>query len=147
MRRLLIARVPSVLISMLALVLAAAPARAVDVTVQVTTVGSARGVVRAEVCRAIEWLKDGCALTGMAPARPGSTVVVVHGVPPGIYAVVAWHDRNGNGKVDQNWLGIPTEGVGFSIDPALGLKGPRFGDSAVDVGPEGAAVDVHLRFE
>jgi uncharacterized protein (DUF2141 family) len=74
-------------------------------------------------------------------------VVIVHDVPPGIYAVVAWHDRNDNGKVDQNWLGIPQEGVGFSNDPALGLRGPRFSDSAIEVGPGGAVVDVHLKFE
>lgn len=128
-------------------ILAAAPAIAADVEVRVTTVASAKGVVRAEVCRAFEWLKNGCALTGVAPAQPGTTVVVVHGVPPGIYAIVAWHDRNNDNKVDQNWLGIPQEGVGFSNDPGLGVHGPRFSDSAVTIEPDGGVVGVHMKFE
>ena len=37
-------------------------------------------------------------------------------LPPGEYAAVAFHDGNGNGKVDSNLVGVPTEGFGFSND-------------------------------
>jgi len=47
-------------------------------------------------------------------------------IPPGTYAVAVIHDENMNGKLDTNWLGIPTEGYGFSND-AKGLIGvPSF---------------------
>jgi uncharacterized protein (DUF2141 family) len=32
-------------------------------------------------------------------------------LPPGTYALVAFHDENMNGKFDTNWLGIPKEGI------------------------------------
>lgn len=35
---------------------------------------------------------------------------------PGTYAIGVIHDENMNGKLDANWLGVPTEGYGFSND-------------------------------
>lgn len=35
-------------------------------------------------------------------------------LPPGDYAVSLFHDANRNGKLDKNFMGIPTEGYGFS---------------------------------
>ena len=47
-------------------------------------------------------------------------------IPPGTYAIAVIHDENVNGKLDTDWLGIPTEGYGFSRD-ARGLVGaPTF---------------------
>jgi uncharacterized protein (DUF2141 family) len=47
----------------------------------------------------------------------------------GTYAVALFHDQNGNGKLDRNWLGIPSEGVGFSNNPPI-LAGPPSFDAA-----------------
>ena len=44
-------------------------------------------------------------------------------IPPGTYALAVIHDENSNGKLDLNWLGVPTEGYGFSND-ATGVLGP-----------------------
>jgi uncharacterized protein (DUF2141 family) len=38
------------------------------------------------------------------------------GVAPGIYAVVLFHDENGDGKFNRDWFGLPEEGYGFSND-------------------------------
>ncbi len=47
-------------------------------------------------------------------------------IPPGTYAMAVIHDENMNGKLETNFLGIPTEGYGFSND-ARGLVGaPSF---------------------
>ena len=47
-------------------------------------------------------------------------------IPPGTYALAVVHDENMNGKLDTNWIRIPTEGYGFSND-ARGLLGaPSF---------------------
>jgi uncharacterized protein (DUF2141 family) len=43
-------------------------------------------------------------------------------IPPGTYALAVVHDENSNGKLDTNWLEVPTEGYGFSND-AKGLLG------------------------
>ena len=47
-------------------------------------------------------------------------------LPPGEYAVMAYHDKNENGKLDRNWIGMPREKVSLS-NRKLGEKGrPRF---------------------
>jgi uncharacterized protein (DUF2141 family) len=47
-------------------------------------------------------------------------------IPPGTYALAVTHDENTNGKLDTNWLGIPTEGYGFSNDAKALLSAPSF---------------------
>jgi uncharacterized protein (DUF2141 family) len=47
-------------------------------------------------------------------------------IPPGTYALAVFHDENMNGKLDTNWLGIPTEGYGFSNDVKALLGAPPF---------------------
>ncbi len=49
-------------------------------------------------------------------------------------AVSAYHDRNGNGKLDKNSFGLPTERYGFSNDPKRGFGPPSFEQTAIDVG-------------
>ncbi|MEM6294913.1 MAG: DUF2141 domain-containing protein [Myxococcota bacterium] len=44
----------------------------------------------------------------------GSTSLQFRGVQPGTYAVVVFHDENGNGKMDKNFVGFPKEGIGAS---------------------------------
>ena len=40
------------------------------------------------------------------------------------YAIRYFHDENSNKELDKNWLGMPTEGYGFSND-AYGFFGPK----------------------
>ena len=50
-------------------------------------------------------------------------------VLPGTYAIACFHDENGNGKFDTNFLGIPTEGTVVS-NQAKGFMGPpKFKDA------------------
>ena len=63
-------------------------------------------------------------------------------IPPGTYALAVIHDENSNGKLDTNWLGIPTEGYGFSND-AKGLLGaPSF--SAASFPYDGRNLDLTI---
>lgn len=60
-------------------------------------------------------------------------VMVSVPLAPGDYAVSLIHDENGNGKLDTNFLGIPTEGVGFSKNPKLSFGPPTYVASRFDV--------------
>ena len=51
-------------------------------------------------------------------------------IPPGKYAMAVIHDENMNGKLDTNWLGIPTEGYGFSNNAKGVLGAPSFSDAS-----------------
>jgi uncharacterized protein (DUF2141 family) len=49
--------------------------------------------------------------------------VLFQNIKPGIYAVSALHDENRNEDLDQNKMGMPKEGFGFSNN-AKGVLGP-----------------------
>ena len=49
-------------------------------------------------------------------------------LPYGDYAIVAFHDENRDGNINQNWLGMPKEGFGFSNNPRT-LRKPAFNDA------------------
>jgi len=51
------------------------------------------------------------------------------GIAPGTYAISVFHDENSNGKLDTNFMGIPSEGVGASNE-AKGHFGPPKFDAA-----------------
>ncbi len=93
--------------------------------IMVQEVASSRGHVRVDVCTRSEFLSK-CRYSGSAPATPGVTIVEVRDLPPGVYAVQAYDDRNDNREVDRNVLGLPTEAVGFSNDAPVRLHGPSF---------------------
>ncbi len=61
-----------------------------------------------------------------APIRDGGARCVFRDVPPGTYAIAAIHDEDRNGDLDRNWLGIPTEGYGFSENASASLGAPSF---------------------
>jgi len=63
-------------------------------------------------------------------------------IPPGTYALAVVHDENMNGKLDTNWLGIPTEGYGFSNDVKALLGPPSF--SAASFQYKGGTLDLTI---
>jgi uncharacterized protein (DUF2141 family) len=56
--------------------------------------------------------------------------VVLTNLDPGPYAIILFHDENGNGKLDKNALGVPTEPYGFSNN-VQGFLGPPAFEKAV----------------
>lgn len=76
----------------------------------------------------------------------GSTVRLrVAGSAPGTYAIKVFHDVNDNGKLDTNWLGIPTEPYGFSND-AMGMFGPpSFEQASFKVGAGTTTVRIRMK--
>ena len=78
-------------------------------------------------------------------AHAGAVTVRVPGVPPGDWAVQAYHDRDENGVLTRNRLGMPVEAFGFSRSPSLGLHGPKFVNAAFTHGVQPQTVTVKLR--
>jgi uncharacterized protein (DUF2141 family) len=117
----------------LPLVAASPVATPPDGTIEVAVAGvrNASGHVKVDVCTRATFLKD-CEWSGTARAHAGTVVVEVHGIPPGRYAIQAFHDANDNGECDQGLFGIPREGVGFSNDAFTGLSRPKFDKAAFD---------------
>lgn len=61
------------------------------------------------------------------------TICLFERVPPGRFAVSLIHDENENGRMDTNFLGIPKETYGFSNNPSVMMRAPRFDEAAFTV--------------
>ena len=72
------------------------------------------------------------------------SAVVFSNVQPGRYATIAFHDENGNGKLDKSFLGIPTEPYGFSNNVQGFLGPPTFDDAAMALGDSNEAIGITL---
>lgn len=76
----------------------------------------------------------------------GRARVVFEGIQPGGYAVAAYHDENGDGKLDTGFLGIPSEGLASSND-AKGFMGPpSFEKARVEIGPGENRITVRVSY-
>ncbi len=60
------------------------------------------------------------------PAVEGETVITLHNLTPGTYAIESYQDLNSNDKMDLTWLGLPLEPYGFSRDARPVLSKPGF---------------------
>ena len=60
------------------------------------------------------------------PADRASAVVTFDGLKAGQYAFKLFHDVNGNGELDTDMLGIPSEPYGFSRDASDPFSAPEW---------------------
>lgn len=62
-------------------------------------------------------------------SRTGNLDIQISNLPPGEYAVSCFHDVNGNGKLDTNFLGIPIEPYGFSNNARPKFRAPYWSEA------------------
>ena len=119
---------------------------AADLRVDIQGVPVAGGRVLAALFNRAEDFPRGKAIAANFADTAGPTASILFtDLAPGEYAVAAYHDANGNGRLDTNQLGQPVEAYGFSRD-ASGMMGPpRFTDAAVNVGGADLAIKIKLR--
>ena len=78
------------------------------------------------------FLKKGAKLGHLrVPATKGTTSACIAAPHAGDYAIVVYHDEDGNGKVTRSWIGLPTEGFGFSNNPKVFLVPPSHSEAVV----------------
>lgn len=104
----------------------ASSASAGELSVTVTGIAQDKGEVMVTIFnQKTPWLKQ--ALMKQKVAAKGTAVEVKFDhLPDGDYAVSAIHDLNGNGGLDTNAIGMPTEPYGFSNDAAGNFGPPSF---------------------
>ena len=65
-------------------------------------------------------------------------------VPPGIYAIMVFHDANNNNQFDKNFLGIPKEGYGASGNNLPFASAPAFNANKFEV-KDGVLTTLNIR--
>ncbi|MDH0868200.1 DUF2141 domain-containing protein [Mitsuaria sp. GD03876] len=120
----------------LVLLLGAPLARAADLEVEVSGLAAAGAASGGQVMAAAfgpdGWLKQpvATARAALAQSRDGVVTLRLTGLPDGPVAVSVFQDMNGNGKLDRNPMGMPTEPYAFSRQ-AQGQFGPPSFEQAV----------------
>ncbi len=67
-------------------------------------------------------------------------------LPPGRYAIAVLHDENNDQQANRNFLGVPTEGFGFSRNPTIVAGPPKFAEAAVLVAGQNTTTQIQLRY-
>lgn len=89
--------------------------------------------------------RDKAIRRGFVPIPDGAQRLRIEAdLPPGTYAASTYEDLNGNGKLDHNLIGIPTEPIGVSGDSSRRFGPPRFDDCSFRLGNTGQTIIIVL---
>ena len=113
-----------------------------SVTVIVENVESAAGNVNVAICNT-DLSREGCPYVQEIPAAQGFVETQFKDIPPGTYAVVGYHDVNGNDTFDK-LFGMPREPYALSSKAADKLV-PTFADAALSIKQGENAVIIRLK--
>jgi uncharacterized protein (DUF2141 family) len=71
--------------------------------------------------------------------------LTIEGLPAGVYAISVIHDEDGNGKLNTNPVGYPTEKFGFSNNPKIYFGPPSFEKASFELKNAPHTVRINLR--
>lgn len=112
-------------LAVVAVALFTRPVLAETLTVTIAGIETDEGRIMAQLMRGerqFSGAQRSAALLDLA-AQVGAVTIRFESLPPGEYGIRAMHDRNGNGELERNLVGVPTEPWAFSND-ASGSFGP-----------------------
>lgn len=122
------------------------PGRAAELIVEVVGAESDKGQIHFGLYNSPKGFpeKDGRIEGAQNSIKKGKATGIFKGLAPGYYAVVAFHDENGNGEFDQGLFGIPLEDFGFSNGAVAILSAPSFESARFLVPEKGARITIRL---
>ncbi len=123
---------------------------AADLTVSVEGVrageGAAKGPVKVMLFDQEEgFRKEDKARQVLAVPASGEVVATFRDLRPGRYAVIAYHDENGDGKLNLRFGMFPKEGYVVSNNPKFSGP-PKFDGAAFDLPAAGLRIGIRLAY-
>ena len=103
-----------------------------DLVIEIENVTVPEGIIWVGVYDSEEhyMVKEKAIVEGYDVNDTGRKVVRINRLEYGNYAIALFHDINGNGELDRNWIGIPIEPYAFSRRPKSKWRLPRFREIA-----------------
>jgi len=117
------------------------------ITVRLTGFENDEKEVKVCVCRSEEEYtgKVKAYRTASASILHKKAVCIFDEMPYGNYSIKAFHDHNGNNRLDTNFMGKPTERYGFS-NHADGCFGPPpFSQTVITLNSPVTEIEIHLQ--
>jgi uncharacterized protein (DUF2141 family) len=128
--------------------LVAADAAGNSVGVVVTGLRNDNGVVRCGLFASADTFRQpGRQYRGVvAPVSGGQAVCSFGNLPPGTYAVAAFHAESNESQMQYGAFGKPKQGYGFSRNPSSGFGPPEFSAAAFDYRGGSQTMQVQLQY-
>ena len=119
-----------------------------NVLIEVSGFKNTRGTLNCRLFTKAADFPDGeGSVTLRVPITGPNTNCSFLNVEPDTYAIAVVHDENGNGKLDKNFVGVPSEGYGVSNNKTYALSAPNWNESTFMLGAnESKTLQVKLRY-
>ena len=121
-------------------------ATAADLTVTISGVKNSNGSVAAALFNSEADFRKTPFSAFRIKASGGPVSFTIHNLPPGKYAMTAYHDENDNGKLDTDLVGAPSEGYGVSNDAREVAAPPQFSKASFDVGDQNQSITINITY-
>lgn len=118
-----------------------------ELVVEIKNIENPQGVLYIAVYNESSFLQEGKEL--IKTKTPIQTVydqkIAINELPFGVYAIAIYHDVNNNGKLDKNYLGIPTEPYAFSNNPKVKWRSPTFDETKIELNAAQRSLQMELK--
>jgi len=128
-------------------VLAPTVAAAADLDVTAAQIMPGPGSIRFVLYRGSDGFRHEDKAFKVLSARAVGASASVHfqGLPPGKYAVMAYHDANGDQKLDLRFGMFPKEGWGLSNNPKV-MGPPSFSASSFALADQNRSIKIEMHY-
>ena len=127
--------VASLLLGLASIAPAARAAEAASLTVTFKALKTTTGAILFAVVNGEEAYNDKAPAIAQVilPVAADTATRVLPGLAPGSYAIKAFHDVNGDGKMNANLFGMPTEPFAFSNNAVANMGPAKWADASFEV--------------
>ncbi len=111
--------------------------------VKVTNIQSSKGNVGVAVFNSKESFLGKPFVSKSKKAKTGEMIFELE-VPNGDYTISVMHDENKNGELDSNFMGIPTEPYGISMDGKSMFGPPSYEDALFAIADKNVKLTIKI---
>jgi uncharacterized protein (DUF2141 family) len=114
------------------------------IIVTVNQIESSEGTIKIAVFNSKEEFLGKAFLSKSIDASPGQLRFEFDEVPNGEYTISIYHDENGNNELDTNFIGIPNEPYGISLEGKSMFGPPNYNDAKFTLLNESTSLIISL---
>jgi uncharacterized protein (DUF2141 family) len=122
-------------------------AETVALSIEVDGIKNSTGSLAAQVFNEDNWLSDSPTLTQVLPIPSnykGGPLQIDIELEAGNYAFAVYHDVDGNGAMNKNFIGLPEEPVGLSNDHRPRFGPPRYNKAELTISADTKKINITL---
>ncbi len=82
---------------------------------------------------------------GVRVKKSGTLIYEFKDIPYGSYVIAAFHDQDGNKKLNSSFIGLPSEPYGFTRDARSNFGAPRYDDAVIQFDDKNSSFEFKLK--